>query len=854
MAECRPSYSSAGFLLLLVGCFHAGSASLFPEKAKQLEFSDPLMPNEEQSVRDCPFTIYQYGGYALASSIFAERFVDKTFSHTARVRLGEVYCVGIIVDENHVLTNSECVDEIDLPEVKLTNETLPVFEVAETFSNSEFNVTLLRLNSSIEFNSLAVPACFWNAPYEKGFEKLQRLFVDENGNMSVESTKCTFQNRKDCLEAIGNTGDILQTRTIAKWRMHPFVLSFGLDESGAPVPVSQYIDWISKMTESNISSSECVARHETLRDYEDSMVSKSDNYQTVQYSKSRFSYTELNMYKVRIIPSDTEKTSKRHCYGSLIGPKFVISSASCLKQHEGQTYEVEMGQQYTYQKDAGYRAQVPALKVHYHPEYDVVTSANDVALVELVAPIHNFSKNFLPACIWTHEKLPVDLFQINGYAPFDNNDDLATRTQQMYVTAGVYDDCVDKLESNQFCAGFPTALPPETCHNSIGSAMSRSLYAFERFYEYIFAINSRGENCGFNWPTIFTKISPYIQWIDSIIFAPKVRYEDKTSYYGDRCSRDDGTEGTCVYLKQCPKLDKEAQQGNSIVAAPSCSYGMEGELVVCCSDENFLREESQRPQLTAAHEELENCANLYHEFRRNKSPYKVDNFPTYPYLVRIDDGENRTCNGTIVSKQFILTTAGCYQQLGHDNVTIVAGNTTHQRLAVQDTFIHPEYRNDSAEYNLVLLRLEKPLSIDNETIPACLWNNHSHTPLRLEEVYSNPNPTHQYYYPLFSKECERKHRTSVKAHQLCIEQDLMFYQDRRSLKLDAGNGLVSHFAQGVHEYKVTYLVGLYGKVGHSFEDNSDSDYVTTSTYSVYQRISEYYHWIRNVILVAMQGV
>lgn len=154
----------------------------------------------------------------------------------------------------------------------------------------------------------------------------------------------------------------------------------------------------------------------------------------------------------------------------------------------------------------------------------------------------------------------------------------------------------------------------------------------------------------------------------------------------------------------------------------------------------------------------------------------------------------------------------------------------------------------------MLLRLEKPLSIDNETIPACLWNNQSHTPLRLEEVYTNPNPTHQYYYPLFSKECERKHNTSVKAHHLCVEQDLMFYQERRSLKQDAGNGLVSHFAQGVYEYKVTYLVGLYAEAGHSFQDASDSDYITASTYTVYQRISEYYNWIRNVILISMQEV
>lgn len=239
--------------------------------------------------------------------------------------------------------------------------------------------------------------------------------------------------------------------------------------------------------------------------------------------------------------------------------------------------------------------------------------------------------------------------------PFNESDDESVRTNQFFATANVYDECLDKVPQHQFCAGFPTALAPNSCHNSVGSAMSRSLYALGRYFDYIFAINSKGENCGFNLPTVYTKIAPYVQWIDSIVHATKgkkfenfiqiqgfirvfpflVHYEDDTKYYGDRCQNDNGAEGTCVSLRYCPKLDQEAKQGKPVSPSSSCSFGKQNEMVVCCTAENVLRDEEHREQLSQAIEEIDSCKHLYHEFRKNKSPYDVDNFPTYPYMVSV---------------------------------------------------------------------------------------------------------------------------------------------------------------------------------------------------------------------------
>ncbi|KFB52693.1 AGAP003691-PA-like protein [Anopheles sinensis] len=630
---------------------------------------------------------------------------------------------------------------------------------------------------------------------------------------------------------------------------------------------------------------------------------------------------------------------------------------------------VEMGQQSVYYpvKDFGIRVRTLARKVHYHPEFNAETLENDIALLELVTPIAEFNKSLVPACIWAQDKFPVNQFQTNGYVPFEETDEETERTLQRYATADVLDECVEKVPQHQICAGFPTALVPNSCHNSIGSAMSRSLYSFDRFFEYIFAINSRGENCGFNMPTVYTVIAPFnkslvpaciwaqdkfpvnqfqtngyvpfeetdeetertlqryatadvldecvekvpqhqicagfptalvpnschnsigsamsrslysfdrfFEYIFAInsrgencgfnmptvytVIAPYVQWIDSTKYYGDRCKNGNGVEGTCVGLTQCARLAEEVKSDQSSadaqLAAGSCSFEL-GDMTVCCTERDLLRNETYREQLAEATAEIDACPQLYHEFRKNKSPYKIDNFPTYPYLVRIHDEGEHSCNGTLISKQFVLTTAMCYRKLAEDKVTVVVGNSTKHNFSLHRAITHPQYGENPMEFNMVLLMLKTPVTVTNETIPACLWHNQTHTPLRLQEVYANPNYTHQYRYPLFNKECLRRNVANVTDMHLCVEKDSMFYQGFMRNDVDGGNALVSHFAQGVEEYQVTYLVGLYGaertiKLESNDGDNDFGENPPIRYYGVYQRISEYYSWIKHVISVEMQ--
>uniref|UniRef100_A0A182T081 Peptidase S1 domain-containing protein n=1 Tax=Anopheles maculatus TaxID=74869 RepID=A0A182T081_9DIPT len=309
---------------------------MFPKNVPELESLEELMPNIERSVKDCPFSIYGHGGVALASSIFVDRYVDKRFSHIVTVLNEEVTCVGLIVDENHVLTTSECASSEDdsLPRIKLSNETLDAIDAAEKFPHAEYNVTLLRLNSSIVITKLALPTCFWDTDFQDGFDKIQTIVIAPNGSLALEETQCTYQNRFACMTELIQKSSLLQTRAIANYRMHPFVFTFGIEDTGDAIPIMKYIFWMETITKQKISSSECTAKYEEYRDYEDSMASRGEMHEQVQYSKSRLTTTNINQYRARIIPNTAQTESKRHCYGSLIAPKFILTAANCLKQYE----------------------------------------------------------------------------------------------------------------------------------------------------------------------------------------------------------------------------------------------------------------------------------------------------------------------------------------------------------------------------------------------------------------------------------------------------------------------------------------------------------------------------------------
>lgn len=86
--------------------------------------------------------------------------------------------------------------------------------------------------------------------------------------------------------------------------------------------------------------------------------------------------------------------------------------------------------------------------------------------------------------------------------------------------------------------------------------------------------------------------------------------------------------------------------------------------------------------------------------------------------IRLNDTDEHTCTGTILSSWFIMTAASCIDNTVHEDISILAG--THNRQQdfptiryVTNVFIHPGWNRSNIHYenDVALLRIFPPLNI-----------------------------------------------------------------------------------------------------------------------------------------------
>lgn len=215
-------------------------------------------------------------------------------------------------------------------------------------------------------------------------------------------------------------------------------------------------------------------------------------------------------------PSHFDGGNFFRCGGTLISPLFVLTAAHCIKfggqyptvvRLGGENLTLGMGQEHEVRR------------VFVHPEYKKDDSYNDIALLELE---DSKPSKYQIACLWPHKELQrKDLIAIGygqiRFAGLPSSQllkvDLELVHEEQCKPHYTRDLLSAGLAKTQLCAGVQKGVG-DTCQGDSGGPLLMKEYATW----YAVGITSLGQGCASGPPSVYTRVSAYLDWIESIVW------------------------------------------------------------------------------------------------------------------------------------------------------------------------------------------------------------------------------------------------------------------------------------------------------------------------------------------------
>ncbi|XP_038174778.1 trypsin-4 isoform X3 [Arvicola amphibius] len=87
-----------------------------------------------------------------------------------------------------------------------------------------------------------------------------------------------------------------------------------------------------------------------------------------------------------------------------------------------------------------------------------------------------------------------------------------------------------------------------------------------------------------------------------------------------------------------------------------------------------------------------------------------------PYQVSLNDGFGHLCGGSLISEQWVLSAAHCYERLqvrlGEHNIHVLEGG--EQFIDAEKIIRHPKYNEDTADNDIMLIKLKSPAILNSQ--------------------------------------------------------------------------------------------------------------------------------------------
>ncbi|XP_065171091.1 serine protease snake-like isoform X2 [Atheta coriaria] len=223
------------------------------------------------------------------------------------------------------------------------------------------------------------------------------------------------------------------------------------------------------------------------------------------------------------------KNVKWGCGGTLISDTFVMTAAHCIDTILGRLKYIRlddinpaMNDNYSYPQDFN------ALQIFVHPGYNPPSAYHDIALVELDHPVDRLGNNIIPACLQVEQNIADPKWSALGWGETSYNGPTADHLQLMQLQEADFTVCKNaylnagerRLEhgvdnDSQMCAGKGDV---DTCSGDSGGPLQIPNKMNDTGFTVI-GITSFGKKCGLTTkPSVYTRVSYYIEWIESIVW------------------------------------------------------------------------------------------------------------------------------------------------------------------------------------------------------------------------------------------------------------------------------------------------------------------------------------------------